>query len=79
MKISCGAPVDNCPIPIESPWGAGGYVLYANTTRRINVLGYNFCITNSSGYNYFVPGNSLIEITSFYNATPSLPGLTIFN
>ena len=73
--VACGSP---------PPSGKGGNTLAfdvqgANITSNatINSNGYNFCITNSGGNDYFVPARTAGELGSFYDAWHRLSGLTV--
>ena len=68
---------DRCPTTSPAPW-ANGRLIYSGGTYRVNTQGYNFCIANSSGYNYFVPVATPAELAAFVNRIPYLTGLTTF-
>ena len=68
---------DPCPTAAPSPW-TNGLLVYSGGTYRINAQGYNFCIANSSGYNYYVPVATAAELAAFVGRIPYLSGLTTF-
>jgi hypothetical protein len=84
---SCTYPPAGCAAtpPMESgldPFGNGDVrigILYNGTARRITGFGYDFCVSNGSGTNIFVPFSSGGELGSFYTTAPSIPGVTFFN
>lgn len=75
--MSITVTMDPCPTPIESS-AASTYVLTSGATRKLNAQGYNFCITNSSAYDYFIPSKTSAEIKSFVDKISYLSGITRF-
>ncbi len=74
--------VDPCPVDIEAAKGnPSGYWLKANTTRRLNntTLGFNNCLKNISGNDYYIPANTKAELQSFFtNASAGrVPGVLV--
>jgi len=61
----------------SDPWG-DGYLIAPGLTYNMTIHGYSYCITNSSGYYYYVPVRTSSEFVAFTNAIPYLSGLTTF-
>ena len=71
-------PASNCPTSASLSTGGFGFLLPAGIANRlINKNGINTCVTNGSGNNYFIPGNTAAEIQSFLNAASRL-GVSVF-
>lgn len=78
-KIKVGP--DPCPTPLPSAKSNNtqGFLLPSDTkTYRLNTLGYNFCVTNGSAYDYFIPSKTTAEIKTFVDSIPRLSGVTTF-
>jgi hypothetical protein len=63
----------SCPTAIEGGFDGGGRLLYASyANRMINAHGVLKCVTNYTGYNYYVPYGDYYQVQSFINAAPYL-------
>src|SRR5665213_1739995 len=74
-SVSASTPA--CSTPATPTTDSKGFTLLSNILNRlINTLGFNFCISNSSTLNYFIPAHTTAELQSFYNAIPRLSGVS---
>ncbi len=57
-----------------------GYISYSGQSEygRYTYRGEYICITNSTGYTYFVPSYTAAELTAFKNRAASIPGLSVW-
>jgi hypothetical protein len=65
-----------CSPPPPSTGDGNWYVLAAPTgNAQVNRNGYEFCVNNSGGFNYFLPAKTGTEIGAFLNAVSHLSGV----
>jgi hypothetical protein len=68
---------NNCPTSADSAAGGSGFSLFGGIINRlISTLGFNSCVSNASGLNYFIPARTSGELQSFFNAIPRLTGVS---
>ena len=61
-----------CPYYLDPSEDYGGYKLFRGTSgRQINKNTTPICVSNGSGFSYFVPAKTAAEINSFKNAPPA--------
>lgn len=67
----------SCPsAPLATTPDGGGYVLPPyRVGAQIQIHGYNFCISNSSGNTYFIPTRTAGEFSTFVANMGGAPGV----
>ena len=72
-----GASFPYCYYSLGTSGDGGGFNLLANISNYyVSAAGLTFCVSNSSGNEYFIPARTTAELQSFINAVSQLSGVS---